>query len=91
MVRKWMGMILLVSLALMLASCSSRNITTDGVQRIDPSDAKALLDEDEAVLYDVRSERFYDAKHAAGAISLPEAQIDARLSELPDYKTLIFY
>lgn len=89
--RKWMGVIIVVSVVLTLASCGNRNITTDDVQRIEPSEAKALLDADEAVLYDVRSERFYEAKHAAGAISLPEAELDARLNELPDDKALIFY
>lgn len=88
--RKRMGVILLVSLALALASCSKSDMTSEDVQRIEPSEAKALLD-DEAVLYDVRSTEAYETKHAVGAISLPETEVSERLDELPDDKTLIFY
>jgi rhodanese-related sulfurtransferase len=66
-------------------------MTTEDVQRIKPSEAKALLDDDEAVLYDVRSTEAYETKHAVGAISLPEPKVSGRLDELPDDKTLIFY
>jgi 3-mercaptopyruvate sulfurtransferase SseA len=66
-------------------------LTTDDVRRITLSDAKALLDSDEAVLYDVRSADQYQAQHAAGAISLPESAVAARFRELPADQTLIFY
>ena len=65
--------------------------SADDVQRIAPLDAKALIDQGRAVLYDVRSAESYQAGHAAGAISLPEDQIQARLSTLPKDKILILY
>ncbi len=66
-------------------------LTTKDVQRITLADAKSLLDNGTAVLYDARSARAYSSKHAAGAISIPEAEVAARFSELPTDKSLIFY
>lgn len=63
----------------------------DDVQRIGPVEAKALLDRGAAVLYDVRSAEMYQAKHAAGAVSLPADQIENLAGSLPKGKTLIFY
>lgn len=65
--------------------------TEKDVQRITLADAKVLLDNGKAVLYDARSVRAYNTKHAAGAISLPENEVAARFSELPADKALIFY
>jgi predicted component of type VI protein secretion system len=66
-------------------------LTAKDVQRITLADAKSLLDNGTAVLYDARSVRAYRSKHAAGAISLPEDEVAARASELPADKVLIFY
>ena len=67
-------------------------ITSPGqAQRISGDDAKALLDRGEAVLYDVRVSPAYEAKHVAGAISFPEAELDTLVNTLPADKTLIFY
>jgi rhodanese-related sulfurtransferase len=61
------------------------------VQRITVEEAKVLLDGGLAVLYDARSAEAYRAQHAVGAISLPEADVEARYGELPTDKALIFY
>jgi hypothetical protein len=61
------------------------------VQRITPAEAKTLLDEGQAVLYDARSAGSYHTQHAAGAVSFPEADVSARFSELPTDQELIFY
>lgn len=87
----WIKTILLVSLALILAGCGTSNISAEDVQRIVPSEARALMDGGEAVLYDVRSAKSYHAKHALSAISLPEAKVDAHLGALPVDRELIFY
>lgn len=89
--HRWVGTLLLASLVLALAACGGGTIRAEDVQLMAPSEAKALVDDGEVVLYDVRSVKSYEAKHIAGAVSLPETQVDARLSELPDDKTLIFY
>jgi len=66
-------------------------LTADDVHRITPTEAKALLDNGTAVLYDTRSADEYRTQHAVGAISFPEADIPARIGELPTDKMLIFY
>jgi len=66
-------------------------LTAKDVQRITLADAKSLLDNGTAVLYDARSVRAYRSKHAAGAISLPEDEVASRASELPTDKSPIFY
>ena len=61
------------------------------VQRITPADAKALLDKGMAVLYDTRSDEAYQAKHAVGALSFPEAEQETLVDVLPADRALIFY
>ena len=97
--KRWLWMIALASLAVLLVGCGRANSANaiqvtdaDDVQRIKPKEAKALLDSGEAVLYDTRSADAYRSQHAAGALSLPEEELGARIDELPDEETaIIFY
>ena len=57
--------------------------------RIEPALAERLLDLDAAVPHDSRSRDACPAGHAAGAVSLPEAEIGGRYGELPTDKALI--
>lgn len=61
------------------------------VQRITATDTKKVLEKGEAVLYDVRTLTAYESRHAVGAISFPEAQLETSLATLPVGKKLIFY
>lgn len=61
------------------------------VQRIQPAEAKALLDKGMALLYDTRSAEAYRAKHASGAQSFPEAEQETLVGDLPPDRALIFY
>jgi hypothetical protein len=61
------------------------------VPRITLADTQNELAKGQAVLIDVRSTSSYDSTHAAGAISIPEEEVDARLNELPRDKDLILY
>jgi hypothetical protein len=63
--------------------------SSDDVQRISPADAKAMIDQGKAVLYDVRSFEAFDTKHARGSVSLPEERIPSELGNLPKDKALI--
>ena len=97
----------LITLMVMLVACGSPNTgneSGDGaqaaaavprsasdVQRITPAEAKSLVDSGEAVLYDARSAADYNALHASGALSFPEADAAGRFGELPADKSLIFY
>jgi rhodanese-related sulfurtransferase len=79
-----------------MAGCSSSSAASDvqsaaDVKRIAPAEARTLLEEGTAVLYDTRSLNQYRTQRAAGAISLPEGEEEARFSELPADKSLIFY
>lgn len=95
--KRWMWVILLGSLAALLVGCGAANSGTvaseEDVQRITPQEAKALLDDGEAMLYDTRSADAYEGQHAAGAISLPEEELPARFDELLDDSgtALVFY
>ena len=97
-------LILLMSLGMALAACSASNGTSTAlpgaapdvrsasdVQRITPADARALLDDGTAVLYDTRTLNEYRSQHAAGAVSFPAGTETARFGELPADKALIFY
>jgi hypothetical protein len=90
--------------ALLLAGCGSAAgaeeplgppsppaLTAGDVQRIAVADARALVDEGQAVLLDTRSFDSYRTAHAAGAIAFPESEAAGRLGLLPAGKALIFY
>jgi hypothetical protein len=61
------------------------------VPRVPLEDAQDKLAQGQAILVDVRSRASYDKSHAAGAISMPEEEITARLDELPRDKEIILY
>lgn len=61
------------------------------VPRVSLSDAKAAFDQGTAVFLDVRSASDYATEHVAGAISIPETQIESRLSELNPQSWIITY
>jgi hypothetical protein len=86
----------LLALGVVAVACDSSDPTlavqsTEDVKRISPADAKALLDDGAAVLYDTRSLDQYSVQHAAGAVSFPLGEESARFNELPEDKALIFY
>jgi hypothetical protein len=65
--------------------------SSEDIQRIAPLEAKALLDRGEAQIYDVRVRSSYEAKHAAGALALPEAELADLAPSLPKDTILILY
>ena len=64
---------------------------SDDVPRITAQELKAKLDAGQAVVFDARLQAPYDQKHIAGALSLPEGEVAARLAELPTDKLAVFY
>jgi hypothetical protein len=94
--KRWLWVIVLGTIAALLVGCgaasseASINVrSADDVQRISPSEAKALVDSGEAILYDTRLADAYLAQHAAGAVSFPEEDAAVRIDELPDDGTAI--
>ncbi len=61
------------------------------VPRISVEEAQAKLEQQQAILVDVRSRASYDQAHAVGAISVPEDEVAARLNELPRDQVMILY
>ena len=85
----------IILIVVLLAGCGTAAPlvvrSAEDVQRITPTEAKPLVDDGQAILYDVRSVDSYRDQHATGAISFPENDAPARYSELANDKTLIFY
>jgi hypothetical protein len=61
--------------------------------RMPLADFKQLYDDldHRPLIIDVRAAETYDAGHIAGAISFPESDVDARVTELPKDKMIIAY
>ena len=62
---------------------TSLPLTEADVPRVAVKDAKLALDNGEAVIVDVRSAEAYAAGHAAGAISIPLAEFENNIDNLP--------
>ena len=58
-------------------------LTEASVPRVAVKEAKFALDNGEAVIVDVRSAEAYAAGHAAGAISIPLAEFENNIDNLP--------
>lgn len=63
----------------------------DGFEPVTADELAQLIGSGEIVLLDVRPEQEYVAGHIAGARSLPVADINARLDELPRNKEYVAY
>ncbi len=73
--RQWAFFLLLV--------CPIAMAQTDGVL---PKEAAAMNADNKAVIVDVRGDDEWEMHHIHGAIHIPLAQLNARLSELEPYK-----
>ena len=61
------------------------------VERISATDSHVLARNGDAVIVDVRDGAAYREAHVAGAISIPEADLTVRMSELPKDQSIITY
>ena len=52
---------------------------------------KAMMDNNEVAVIDVRNEASYNAGHIKGAKLIPEADILKHIDELPRDKTIVTY
>jgi hypothetical protein len=94
------AMILVIAVVLLLtqggasqpaAQLPAEDIPYPAVVRVSLEDAKAAYDQGEAVFVDVRSVDSYQAAHITGAISIPLAELETRLAEIPQDKWIITY
>ena len=65
--------------------------SSSDVNRVSVADAKAALDAGTALFVDVRGADVYAIGHVAGAVSIPLAEVESRLSELDSGKWIITY
>ena len=95
------GFILVTSL---LISCGVSSVFVDPtvtpeppksnseVPRISPEELKDRLDNGEAILVvDSRSLSSFEMGHIAGAISVPDYEVESRLAEFPRDQDIVFY
>jgi rhodanese-related sulfurtransferase len=61
------------------------------VPRIAVQETQEKMEQGGALLVDVRSKASYDKAHAAGAVSIPEAEIDFRIGEIPRDHDVVLY
>jgi len=61
------------------------------ITRVSPAEAHDQQQAGTGVIIDVREAPFYQESRAAGALSVPEDELTARVGTLPADKTLIFY
>jgi 3-mercaptopyruvate sulfurtransferase SseA len=66
-------------------------IPVSEIPRIPLKEAKAAFDAGAAVFVDVRSATSYEAAHIPGALSIPLADLEARLAELDPNQWIITY
>ena len=63
----------------------------DGARRVTIPELKDMLDRNEAVAIDVRTEAAYNLAHIKGAKLIPEAEVVKRMDELPKNKLIVTY
>jgi len=61
------------------------------VQRVTLEESKAAFDSSAAVFLDVRSADAYATSHISGALSIPLAELEARIDELDPNQWIITY
>ena len=59
--------------------------------RVAAEEAVKMAAKGEAVVLDVRSKADFDFEHAEGAVSIPLAELEARIGELPKDKYVAAY
>jgi rhodanese-related sulfurtransferase len=64
---------------------------TDGLEPVEKDDLLRRARAGDVVVLDVRPPEEYAAGHIAGALSLPLAEIERRLAELPYHKEIVAY
>jgi Rhodanese-like domain len=63
----------------------------DVARRISVADALKAIQNNTAILVDVRGQQQWEEGHAKNALHIPESEIVSRLSELPKNKLIITY
>ena len=65
--------------------------TVQAVSRVSVEEARQAYESGDAVIVDVRDREYYDQEHISGALSIPLADIQDRMTELDPSKWIITY
>ncbi|MDH5491279.1 MAG: metalloregulator ArsR/SmtB family transcription factor [Myxococcales bacterium] len=63
----------------------------DGLEGVDPATLLARMRREEVILLDVRPSAEYEAGHLPGARSIPLAELEAQLDDLPRDRAIVAY
>ena len=74
------------SFIILLLGCAVARAGTDKIELISPQEAAAMYAGQQAVIVDVREDSEWNEQHIPGAIHIPLAQLNGRISELKQYK-----
>lgn len=75
---------LIVLIFAVLVGCSSPSSAEFGLAG--PSQAKSMIENEGAIMIDVREKSEYAAQHIVGTVLIPLGSLKSRLSELEQYK-----
>jgi outer membrane lipopolysaccharide assembly protein LptE/RlpB len=64
---------------------------SDNVRRVTISELRDMLEQNKAVVVDVRGTEAYKQEHIKGALDFPENQLSSRSGELPKDKLIVLY
>ncbi|MBF8268675.1 MAG: hypothetical protein HW386_384 [Gammaproteobacteria bacterium] len=77
---------LLVAISLMLIWNLYGSVMS-GVKQLSPMEMTRLMNNDSAVVLDVRSNNDYNKGHVLGSLNIPDAEIPSKRKDLEKYKT----
>jgi len=75
-----------LSFMFFLMGCAVAQADSGEMESISPKEAAAMNTGKEAIIVDVREDTEWNEQHIPGAIHIPLAQLNERLSELKQYK-----
>jgi rhodanese-related sulfurtransferase len=75
-----------LSFMILLIGCAVAKADMGEIESISPKEASAMYLGKKAVIIDVREDSEWNEQHIPGAIHIPLAQLNERLSELKQYK-----
>lgn len=73
------------------APASASATPQDNIRRVTITELRDMLEQNKAVVVDVRGTEAYKQEHIKGALDIPENQLSSRTKELPKDKMLVFY
>ena len=90
-VLRWPAALAALALIALVARTSVAAEGATEAPRVAAEEVKRLAEKGEVVIIDTRGKDAYDFEHAEGALSIPVAELESRLAELPKDKLIAAY